>query len=112
MKTSCLKKKENLWILFNGSEYVVGLTNEAQEELGEITFADLPTEGQEMIQGDMLLEVEAEKAVSEFSSPLTGVISSINEKIDEDIGVLNSKDEMSAWLVSYKNVSAEEFNAL
>lgn len=112
MKTSFLKKKENLWILFNGSEYVVGLTSEAQEELGDITFADLPTVGQEMIQGDMLLEVEAEKAVSEFTSPLTGVISSINEKIDENIKVLNAEDEMSAWLVSYKNVSAQEFAAL
>ncbi|MHC5268452.1 glycine cleavage system H family protein [Enterococcus sp. LJL98] len=112
MKTSCLKRKENLWILFNGSEYVVGLTSEAQEELGEITFADLPEVGQEMVQGEMLLEVEAEKAVSEFSSPLTGVISSVNEQIDQDIHILNAEDEMNAWLVSYKNVSEAEFNAL
>ena len=48
MKAPCLKKKDNLWILFNGSEYVVGLTSEAQEELGEITFIDLPREGQEL----------------------------------------------------------------
>lgn len=112
MKTPCLKKKDNLWILFNGSEYVVGLTSEAQEELGEITFIDLPGEGQELKQGEMLLEVEAEKAVSEFSSPLTGVISSINEKIDQDITVLNDQDELCAWILSYKNVSAEEFHAL
>lgn len=112
MKQTWLKKKDNLWILFNGNEYVVGLTNEAQEELGDITFADLPTVGQEVFQGDALLEVEAEKAVSEFSSPLTGVISSVNEKIDDDITVLNDSDEMNAWIMSFKNVSKEEFQAL
>lgn len=112
MKTSFLKRKDNLWVLFNGSEYVVGLTNEAQEELGDITFADLPEAGQEITQGDMLLELEAEKAVSEFASPLTGVISSINDEIDKDIKILNAEDEMTAWLVSYKNVSEAEFDAL
>lgn len=112
MKQTCLKRKDNLWILFNGSEYVIGLTNEAQEELGDITFADLPIVNQEVKQGEILLEVEAEKAVNEFSSPLTGVISSVNEKIDADITVLNDSDEMNAWLISLKNVSEEEFQAL
>ncbi|HIZ53684.1 MAG TPA: glycine cleavage system protein H [Candidatus Enterococcus avicola] len=112
MKQTCLKRKDNLWILFNGSEYVIGLTNEAQEELGDITFADLPIVNQEVKQGEILLEVEAEKAVNEFSSPLTGVISSVNEKIDADIIVLNDSDEMNAWLISLKNVSEEEFQAL
>ena len=41
-----LKKKDNLWILFNGKEYCVGLTNEAQKELGDITFANLSKAGQ------------------------------------------------------------------
>ena len=98
MKQTCLKRKDNLWILFNGSEYVIGLTNEAQEELGDITFADLPIVNQEVKQGEILLEVEAEKAV--------------NEKIDADITVLNDSDEMNAWLISLKNVSEEEFQAL
>ena len=112
MKQTCLKRKDNLWILFNGSEYVIGLTNEAQEELGDITFADLPSINQEVKQGETLLEVEAEKAVNEFSSPLTGVVSSVNEKIDADITILNDSDEMDAWLISLKNVSEEEFQAL
>jgi len=80
--------------------------------LGDITFADLPIVNQEVKQGETLLEVEAEKAVNEFSSPLTGVISSVNEKIDADITVLNDSDEMNAWLISLKNVSEEEFQAL
>ncbi|OQO71190.1 glycine cleavage system protein H [Enterococcus villorum] len=107
-----LKKKENLWILFNGKEYCIGLTKEAQEELGEITYANLPKVGQAVKSGEPLIEVEAEKAVNEFASPLSGTISSVNEKISDDINVLNDQDEMNAWILSVKDVAPEEFEKL
>ncbi len=107
-----LKKKDNLWILFNGKEYCVGLTKEAQDDLGEITFANLPKIGKAYQAGDALVEVEAEKAVTEFASPLSGTVSSVNEKISENIAVLNDEDEMTAWLLSFKDVDAAEFDAL
>ncbi|EMF0080218.1 glycine cleavage system protein H [Enterococcus hirae] len=107
-----LKKKDNLWILFNGKEYCVGLTNEAQKDLGDITFANLPKAGQSYQSGEPLIEVEAEKAVSEFASPLSGTVSSVNEKINEDINVLNDQDEMNAWLLSFKEVDPTEFEKL
>ncbi|MEY8445557.1 glycine cleavage system protein H [Enterococcus ratti] len=107
-----LKKKENLWILFNGKEYCVGLTSEAQEELGTITFASLPKVGQVYQSGEPLIEVEAEKAVNEFASPLSGTVSSINEKINKDVCVLNDQDEMNAWILSFKDVDPEEFAKL
>ncbi len=107
-----LKKKDNLWILFNGKEYCVGLTNEAQEELGDITFANLPKVGQAYKSGEPLIEVEAEKAVNEFASPLSGTISSVNEKLDKDVHLLNDPDEMNAWLLSFKDVDPKEFDAI
>lgn len=112
MEKKCLRKKNNLWVLFNGKEYVVGLTKEAQDELGAISFASVQKEGTTLTQGDTLVEVEAEKAVSEFPSPLSGVISSVNEKIDQDIAILNDEDEMNAWLVSFKEVDDAQFEAL
>ncbi|HCE13091.1 MULTISPECIES: glycine cleavage system protein H [unclassified Enterococcus] len=112
MEKRCLRKKDNLWILFNGKEYCVGLTKEAQEELGAITFASIQKVGTALQQGDTLVELEAEKAVSEFTSPITGVISSINEKIDQSIDILNDEDEMNAWLVSFKDVDPSQFDAL
>ncbi|WP_122646365.1 glycine cleavage system protein H [Enterococcus mediterraneensis] len=112
MKKTVLKKKDNLWVLFNGSEYCVGLTKEAQGELGKITFASLPKEGKSLKQGDGLLEVEAEKAVNEFSSPLSGVVSSVNEKIADNVDVLNDEDELNAWILSFKDVDADEFDKL
>ena len=56
--------------------------------------------------------MEAEKAVSEFASPLSGTVSSVNEKINEDINVLNDQDEMNAWLLSFKEVDPTEFEKL
>ncbi|MGX7329031.1 glycine cleavage system H family protein [Enterococcus bulliens] len=112
MEKKCLKKKDNVWILFNGTEYCLGLTNEAQEELGDVTFATLPKAGKVVEVGDTILEVEAEKAVNEFVSPLAGVVSSINEKIDENIDVLNDQDELNAWFISLKDVDPAAFEAL
>ncbi|EOT30492.1 glycine cleavage system protein H [Enterococcus saccharolyticus] len=112
MEKACLKKKDNLWVLFNGTEYVVGLTKEAQDDLGKITFASVPKVGQTFTQGETLIELEAEKAVNEYISPLTGVVSSVNEKIDEDVDVLNDDDELNAWIISLKDVDATQFDAL
>lgn len=112
MEKKCLRKKDNLWVLFNGKEYCVGLTKEAQEELGAVSFASLKKVGTALKQGDTLVELEAEKAVSEFPSPLTGVISSVNEKIDQNVDILNDSDEMKAWLVSFKDVDPSQFDEL
>ncbi|MFV0560603.1 MAG: glycine cleavage system protein H [Enterococcus sp.] len=112
MSSKYLKKKDNLWFLENGKEVCIGITKEAQEELGEITFINLPTVGQTIKQGDALFEVEAEKAVSEFASPVSGTISSLNEKIAEDIHVLNTADELDAWVLSLKDVDTEAFSKL
>ncbi|WP_207871750.1 glycine cleavage system H protein [Enterococcus sp. DIV2402] len=112
MEKTCLKKKDNLWILFNGVEYVIGLTKEAQDDLGKITFASVPKVGQTFAQGDTLVELEAEKAVNEYLSPLTGVVSSVNEKIDEDVDILNDEDELNAWIISLKDVDVAQFDAL
>ena len=112
MEKKCLRKKDNLWVLFNGKEYCVGLTKEAQEKLGAVSFASLKKVGTALKQGDTLVELEAEKAVSEFPSPLTGVISSVNEKIDQNVDILNDSDEMNAWLVSFKDVDPSQFDEL
>lgn len=108
MEKQCLKHKDDLWILYNGKEYCVGLTKKAQDDLGAVTFASLPKVATKVQAGSPVVEVEAEKAVCEFASPLTGVISSINENIDD----LNADDEMKAWLFSLKDVDAVAFDAL
>lgn len=100
-----LKKLGGLWVLFNGKEYVIGLTHATKEELGEITYIQLPKVGSSVQAGDALIEVEAEKAVSEFESPLTGVVSSVSDNLER----LNAPDEMLAWTVALREVAATQF---
>lgn len=108
MEQQCLKHKDDLWILFNGKEYCVGLTKKAQDDLGKVTYASFP-KVEAKVQADMpVVEVEAEKAVCEFSSPLNGVVSSVNDQLDD----LNAEDEMKAWLFSLKEVDPDEFTRL
>lgn len=108
MEKQCLKQKDNLWVLYNGKEYCVGLTKKAQDDLGTVTFASLPKVEDKVQAGLPVVEVEAEKAVCEFASPLAGVVSSVNENTTD----LNAEDEMKAWLFSLKDVDAAAFDAL
>lgn len=109
---SYLKKNDGLWILHNDKDFCMGLTEEMAETLGEVTFISLPKIGQKVTAGEPLLEIEAEKAVQEFKSPLTGVVSSISEKVVADPKALNAKDEMDAWILSLREVDAAEFEKL
>ncbi|MEI5989044.1 glycine cleavage H-family protein [Enterococcus termitis] len=103
-----LKKIDNLWILKTNEGYKVGLTNEAQEDLGNITFATMPKVGQALKKGDSLIEVEAEKAVSEFSTPISGTIVAINEAAEQDPSVLDDTDQTKAWIAILTDVDAAE----
>ncbi|WP_207695600.1 glycine cleavage system H protein [Enterococcus sp. DIV0212c] len=105
-----LKVIDNLWVLKTNDGYKIGLTNEAQEDLGNITFATMPKVGQTLKKGDSLIEVEAEKAVSEFSSPISGTIATINEAAEQDPSVLDDADQTNAWIVILTDVDESELN--
>lgn len=94
-----------LWIEKMETGYKVGLTNEAQEELGSISFLTLPKVGQKLTKGDSFVELEAEKSVSEFSSPLTGTIREVNTAADKDPSLLDNPDDSHAWLAVFDDVS-------
>ncbi|WP_207941789.1 glycine cleavage system H protein [Enterococcus sp. DIV2402] len=112
MKKIVFKETEHFWILFNGKEYVVGLTKLSQQALKTATHLELPKELQAFQQGEPLIECNFNQTVSKFVSPLTGVISSINEKINQDMQVLHTEDELDAWVLAFKDVEQDEFIAL
>lgn len=107
-----LKKNDGLWILHNDKDYCMGLTAEMAETLGDVTFISLPKIRQAVKAGEPLVEIEAEKAVQEFKSPLTGVVSSISEKVSADPAALNGKEELDAWILSLREVEVSEFENL
>ena len=105
-----LKIIDNLWVLKTNEGYKIGLTNETQEDLGTITFATMPKVGQTVKKGDSLIELEAEKAVSEFSAPISGVIVAINEAVEQDTSVLDDPDQKNAWIAVLTDVDEAELN--
>lgn len=105
-----LKIIDNLWVLKTNEGYKIGLTNETQEDLGTITFVTMPKVGQTVKKGDSLIELEAEKAVSEFSTPISGLIVAINEAVEQDTSVLDDPDQKNAWIAVLTDVDEAELN--
>ncbi|BAN06431.1 Glycine cleavage system H protein [Levilactobacillus brevis KB290] len=77
----------------------IGLTTEGQDELGSIKFAKLPTVGDTVKQGENLLSVEADKAVSDIPSPVSGRVTAVNPALATDFDALNGQDTAAAWFV-------------
>lgn len=87
--------EENLWMKEADGVVTVGLTAVAQDDLGGISFAMLPKVGTIVTEGDSVVELEAEKAVVEYETPVSGTIIEINEAGQKDTKLL---DEPEAWL--------------
>lgn len=87
--------EENLWMEEVDGVVTVGLTAVAQDDLGSISFAMLPKVGTTVAAGDSVVELEAEKAVVEYETPVSGTVVEINEAGQKDTKIL---DEPKAWL--------------
>ncbi|MDT2847897.1 glycine cleavage system protein H [Vagococcus carniphilus] len=91
--------EENLWTKEDSEGVTVGLTAVAQDDLGNISFAMLPKVGSEITLGEGVVELEAEKAVVEYESPVSGTVISVNEAALKDTSLLDQPD---AWLYKVK----------
>ncbi len=91
--------EQNLWIDETDGVVTLGLTSEAQEELGKINFVTFPEIGAVLQKGEAFIEMEAEKAVIEYVAPLSGTVLEINEEAKNNPAVLDSEDVKQSWLV-------------
>lgn len=87
------------WVKDLGKTKRVGLNDHGRDELGEVSFIDLPAAGTTLTAGDKFIAVEAEKAVTDVDSPVSGKIVKVNEVVGDDPAGLNSSDEDQNWLV-------------
>ena len=91
---------EHEWIrAASGSTVRIGITDYAQDSLGDIVFVQLPEPGTEVQAGDSLGEVESTKSVSEIYAPVSGRVVARNEALDADPAVVNSDPYGAGWLV-------------
>jgi glycine cleavage system H protein len=94
--------KEHEWVLVEGETGTIGITDHAQEELGDIVYVDLPKPGAKIEQGKSLGSVESVKAVSDVYSPVSGEVTEANSVLAESPEKLNEDPHGAAWLVKVK----------
>ena len=103
--------KEHEWIKADGKNATVGITNYAQESLGDIVFVELPKVGSEVVAGKTFGSVESVKAVSDLYAPASGVVAEVNAELSTAPEKIN-KDAHSAWLVKITLKNPTELNSL
>ena len=104
--------KEHEWVRAEGSEGTIGITDHAQQELGDIVFVDLPKAGSNVKRGETFGSVESVKAVSDVYSPVTGEVTAANELLSQKPETLNGDPHGDGWLIKVKLTAPEEINAL
>ncbi len=100
--------KEHEWITADGT---IGITNHAQDSLGDIVFVELPKVGTEIAVGKAFGTVESVKAVSDLFAPVSGTVTAVNESLATAPEQVN-KDAHGAWMVKIKVKNPAEMNAL
>ena len=91
--------KEHEWARQEGAEWVIGITDYAQGELGDVVFVELPEPGKVLGEGDSFGTVEAVKTVSDLYAPLAGKVKAVNEKVKSDPTAVNRDPYGEGWLV-------------
>jgi glycine cleavage system H protein len=103
--------KEHEWIQANGNVATVGITDHAQESLGDIVFVELPKPGAQLQAGKSFGTVESVKAVSDLYAPASGKVTEINEALNQSPENIN-KDAHSAWMIKMELANPSELNGL
>ena len=104
--------KEHEWVRLDGKTATVGISNYAQEQLGDVVFVELPDIGKTLARGDEVAVVESVKAASEIYAPMSGEVIEVNEALDGDPGKVNSDAEGEAWFLKLRVVDDSELDEL
>lgn len=99
--------KSHEWVREEDGVFTVGLTDFAQDSLGDIVYVNLPAEGDAVTAGESFADVESVKAVSDVFSPVTGTVCAVNEALLDDPAQINGTP-YDAWLIKVTDVSATE----
>ena len=104
--------KQHEWIKVQGDTGTIGITNYAQQELGDVVFVDLPKVGAKISAGRSLGSVESVKAVSEIYSPVSGEVTETNALLVDAPEKINTDPHNTAWLVKLKLADSKEVSSL
>ena len=100
------------WISVDNGVATVGITDYAQEQLGDLVFVELPEAGKNLSKGDAAVVVESVKAASDVYAPVDGEVTAINEKLNDDPALVNSAATGDGWLWKMKLADESQLEGL
>ncbi len=105
--------KEHEWVRIKGNKAIIGITDHAQSELGDITFIELPSTGSQIRKSESIATVESVKAASDIYAPLSGKITAINQALEDAPETINQSPYDKGWVCHITiDDSAEEENLM
>ena len=104
--------KDHEWVLINGDEATIGITEFAQSELGDIVFVEIETIGETMEKEAVFGSIEAVKTVSDLFMPLSGEIILLNESLESNPELVNTDPYGEGWMIKVKYSNINELDAL
>ena len=104
--------KDHEWVRLDGDVATVGITEHAQEQLGDIVYVELPEIGRKVTKGGDAAVVESVKAASDVYSPASGEVVAINDALGSSPGAINEEAEGKGWFFRLKLSSPDELNEL
>ena len=104
--------KEHEWVEVDGDTATVGITNHAQESLGDIVFIDLPTVGKQVKSNEELCVIESVKAASDIYAPIDGEVIEINNNLNDDASIVNQDPEKEGWIFKMKISDLNQYKNL
>lgn len=100
--------KEHTWVKIESDVATVGITDHAQDQLGEILFVDLPSVGDTVTQSDTFGSIESVKVASDLYAPISGEIIEVNEALDDEPELVNSSPYEDGWMIKVKVDNPDE----
>ncbi|WP_442914814.1 glycine cleavage system protein GcvH [Marinitoga sp. 1197] len=104
--------KTHEWVEVEGKIATIGITSHAAEELGDVTFVELPEEGKEISKGEVLCAVESVKSASDVYSPISGKVIEVNTELDASPEIINEDAEGKGWIVKIELSNESELDEL
>jgi glycine cleavage system H protein len=107
-----LYSKDHEWVRVDGDVATIGISEHAQEQLGDVVFVELPEAGREVKQGEQAAVVESVKAASDVYAPVSGEVIEKNNALEDSPGMVNESAESGAWFFKLRLSNRKELEGL